>query len=321
MNPVMLQNLSEPNPPAELTWSVMLPVYRPEPDYLRQALTSVLQQDPGPERMEIVVVDDCTPEGDVAALVKSIAGDRVACVRNERNLGLAGCWNKCIQIARGRWIHLLHQDDFVSPGFYEKLEQAATLHPEVSLLATRSFFVDELSRIIGLTSRVPELENGGNDVRAFFYENPLQCPGVAVKKSFYSAHGDYRTDLNYTLDCEMWVRVINTGGGVVLADILSSYRVTSVSSSARMARSAQDIADLLLLHQLWAGRYPEFNPQRAKRLVLEQVRRRITSFQKSGDQEAVQANTDYWRKRATRTLRLAHALRRLLRRLLEKFYL
>ena len=85
------------------------------------------------------MVDDCSPEGDVAALVKSVAGDRVTFVRNERNLGMAGCWNKCVQIARGRWVHLLHQDDYLNPGFYERLEQAEKQHPDVDLLATRSF--------------------------------------------------------------------------------------------------------------------------------------------------------------------------------------
>jgi len=317
----MNQDNSEPHPPAERFWSVMLPVYRPEAEYLRQALTSVLQQDPGPERMEITVVDDYSPEGDVAALVKSVAGDRVAYIRNEHNLGLAGCWNKCIEIARGRWIHLLHQDDYVFPGFYEKLEQAEKLHPDASLLATRSFFVDEATRIIGLTNRVPELENGGNDVRAFFYVNPLQCPGVVVKKSFYVAHGAFRTDLRYALDLEMWVRAINKGGGVVLADILSSYRVSAINSSAQMARSAQDLTDFAILHRLWAGQYPEFDKRKAKQRILEQARFRIAKFQKSGDQEAVRANTDFWRQRAPRILRLAHILRGLRRRLLEKLYL
>ena len=55
----------------------MMPTYRPDEKYLRQALESVLQQAPGPEQMQIEVVDDCSPGMDVAALVKSIAGERV----------------------------------------------------------------------------------------------------------------------------------------------------------------------------------------------------------------------------------------------------
>jgi len=70
-------------------WSVMVPTYNPRPEHLEQALQSVLMQDPGPERMQIEIVDDCSPDVDVAALVKTIAGDRVKCSRNAKKLGLA----------------------------------------------------------------------------------------------------------------------------------------------------------------------------------------------------------------------------------------
>jgi cellulose synthase/poly-beta-1,6-N-acetylglucosamine synthase-like glycosyltransferase len=43
-------------------WSVMIPAYRPDAGYLRQALESVLQQAPGPEQMQIEVVDDCSSD-------------------------------------------------------------------------------------------------------------------------------------------------------------------------------------------------------------------------------------------------------------------
>jgi hypothetical protein len=41
-------------------WSVMIPTYKAQADYLVETLNSVLQQDPGPEQMQIEVVDDCS---------------------------------------------------------------------------------------------------------------------------------------------------------------------------------------------------------------------------------------------------------------------
>jgi len=120
-------------------WSVMIPTYQPVVTYLRQALESVLQQAPGPEQMKIEVVDDCSPGVDVAAIVKSIAGKRVEFSRTPRNLGLVGCFNTCIEQARGQWVHILNQDDYILPDYYKHLAHMAELHPEVSLLATRSF--------------------------------------------------------------------------------------------------------------------------------------------------------------------------------------
>ena len=46
-------------------------------------------------------------------------GDRVAVHQKSlRTNGLAGIWNRCIERARGEWVHILHQDDIVLPGFY-----------------------------------------------------------------------------------------------------------------------------------------------------------------------------------------------------------
>ena len=39
-------------------WSVMIPRYQPDENYLRQTCASVLQQDPGPDQMQTEVVDD-----------------------------------------------------------------------------------------------------------------------------------------------------------------------------------------------------------------------------------------------------------------------
>ena len=78
-------------------WSVMIPTYNPRRDYLEQALSSVLSQDPGQDKMQIEVVDDCSTGQDVANLVWSIAGDRVTFSKTPSNLGLAGCWNACAE--------------------------------------------------------------------------------------------------------------------------------------------------------------------------------------------------------------------------------
>ena len=99
----------------------MIPTYKARADYLEETLKSVLQQDPGPAQMQIELVDDCSPDGAPVELVRRIAGDRIAVHREPANNGLAGIWNRCIERARGEWVHILHQDDIVLPGFYEHL--------------------------------------------------------------------------------------------------------------------------------------------------------------------------------------------------------
>src|SRR5579862_7531255 len=93
-------------------WSVMIPVYN-SIEYLPKTLESVLSQDPGPDIMQIEVVDGHSTVNLPASLVQRIAGDRVGVFRHPAPLSMAANWNSCIDRAQGEWIHVLHADDFV----------------------------------------------------------------------------------------------------------------------------------------------------------------------------------------------------------------
>ncbi len=282
----------------------MIPTYNPRAGYLEQTLNAVLAQDPGPKHMQIEVVDDCSPKVDVAALVESIAGERVKVSRTRNNLGLAGCWNTCIERSHGQWVHILHQDDFILPEFYNTLAHAAELHPEVSLLATRSFFVDEEGVIQGVTPRLRNLENGGRTVAGFFYTSPFQCPGVVVKRFFYATCGGFRSDLTFVLDCEMWARVVGSHGGLVTPEVLSCYRQSDVNATGRLRRTAEGLRDIGRLNELFAERYPGFDVKKAKQRVFDAALNQARYFSDKGDIEAVKANMYYWKKNAPASLRL-----------------
>src|SRR4051794_336364 len=98
-------------------WSVMIPAYM-RVTYLAQTLASVLDQDPGEERMQIEVVDNGSPTAEIENLVRSIGRGRVTYFRQASNVGLVGNWNTCINRSRGHWIHILHDDDVAMSGYY-----------------------------------------------------------------------------------------------------------------------------------------------------------------------------------------------------------
>ncbi len=295
----------------------MVPAYNPRADFLEETLRSVLQQDSGPERMQIEVVDDCSPNVDVKKMVESIAGGRVAFSKTPKNLGLAGCWNTCIERARGEWVHILHQDDYVLPGFYRRLESAAAEHPEVSLLATRSFFTDEQGIIWRITERLRKLEKSGRTIEDFFCGAPIQCAGVAVRHSFYEAHGGFLPELTYTIDCEMWARAIGLGGGVVVPDILSCYRLFGGAETGRLNRSGENFRDMVRLNDLFADRYPDFDRHRAAIYLCNLAMEKHEYYKQKGDMEAADAIKNFWRQNIPTALRLRWLARKFVRSLIS----
>jgi glycosyltransferase involved in cell wall biosynthesis len=299
-------------------WSVMIPTYNPRADYLEQSLSSVLAQDLGPARMQIQVVDDCSTRVDVASAVKSIAGERVAFSKNVTNLGLAGCWNSCIERSRGMWVHILHQDDYICPGFYERFEEVAHRHPNVSLIAARSFVIDEGGIITGVTSRLRNLEAGGRSVDDFFYCTPILCPGVVVCREFYERYGGFRSDLTFTLDCEMWARVIGSCGGVVIPDVLAAYRSSSSNATARLESTGEAIVDIARKNQLFQDRYATFDRTIAERNISRLAMQNADKFSKTGDRDAASANLSYWKTNTKAVRRLRYFIGKLIRKAIEQ---
>ena len=82
--------------------------YNPPLPYLEETLRCVLDQDAGADQMQIEVIDDASPNGAPMEFIRKLAGERVTVHCEPRNLGLAGIWNRCIERARGEWVHILH---------------------------------------------------------------------------------------------------------------------------------------------------------------------------------------------------------------------
>lgn len=219
-------------------WSVMIPTYNPSAQYLAQTLQSVLAQRGAGTNMEVVVIDDASPDVYTPALVRSIAGDSVRCEVTGQNLGLAANWNRCIARARGELIHILHQDDLVRPGFYPAVEKTYRNNTNVGMIFCRHEFIDAAGISVGLS----DLEKADGGVVPDWLEKiasrqRLQCPSVVVPKRVYSAIGPFRDDLLYIIDWEMWIRIAARFEVAYIPDVLAAYRVHGGSETSRLAKS------------------------------------------------------------------------------------
>src|SRR5450432_1899209 len=76
-------------------WSVMIPTYNCS-EYLVETLQAVLAQAPSADMMQIEVVDDCSTDTDVEALVKKIGKGRVGFFRQTENVGSLRNFETCL---------------------------------------------------------------------------------------------------------------------------------------------------------------------------------------------------------------------------------
>ncbi len=289
------------------TWSVMIPVYN-RTRFLTEALDSVIAHGIDRSEMQIEVIDDCSTENDVIGLIKTRYGDRISVYRQPKNVGMAETWNGCIERAKGELVHILHDDDFVTHGYYAEIESLAHKYPSVGLYATRNFFVDDESTITDVSFRIRELEKPTKAVEWFFYQNPIQCAAVTVRRSAYAKLGGFRSDMGYVVDSEMWARVISSEGAVVSRKVLASYRMGKDTETHRLLRSAQALKDICQLYELFARQYQSFCIKQGRARVSAMAWDQYLKFKRVGDNAAAAANYAMWAQLTPLSRRTARRL-------------
>lgn len=130
-----LNTMESPSPERPLV-SVVIPTYK-RAHLLRKAIQSALAQEQAGElfEMEIIVVDDCSPD-DTAKVVAEFPG--VQYLRLPENRGASGARNAGIKRAKGKYIALLDDDDeFLT---HKLMVQVPLLeaHPEIGVLYGQS---------------------------------------------------------------------------------------------------------------------------------------------------------------------------------------
>ena len=96
----------------QFTATIAIPTYR-RSRLLVRAIDSAIHQ-AGINNYEIIVVDnDDLKDEATDKLMQSYCKKykNIRYYRNDSNIGITGNWNRCIELARGKWVVLLHDDD------------------------------------------------------------------------------------------------------------------------------------------------------------------------------------------------------------------
>ncbi len=247
-------------------WSVMIPTYNPRVAYLEETLLSVLKQDPGPEQMQIEVIDDCSNDYTASEITRRVGAGRVAFHPEPQNRGLANAWNRCIERARGHWVHILHQDDIVLPGFYNRLHQAVE-GSDAGAIFCRHAVVNSNGHWIQLSELHRESPGLLDDWHAkITVQCVIQCAAIAVRRSVYEQVGGFLPHLHYVADWEMWQRIASQFPVWFEPSILACYRLHPDSATSRLRLDAADTREIREMIDLTAAYH---TPARGRVLARE----------------------------------------------------
>jgi glycosyltransferase involved in cell wall biosynthesis len=220
--------------------SVCVPSYRGA-SHIAATIDSVLAQ--SFSDFELVIVDDDSPD-ETAQVVARYLDPRIRFLRNERNLGAEKNWNRCLQLARGRYFKLLPQDDLLAPDCLARQVDvlAADRKHALALVFCARTVIDVNGRAImtrGYPSRRGGIIPGRSAIRSCLRRgtNLIGEPGAVLFRTDLARRiGEFDANIAYIVDLDYWFRLLLHGDAYYLRESLASFRVSSGSWSVAIGR-------------------------------------------------------------------------------------
>ncbi len=233
-------------------------------------LKSVLSQDPGEAKMQIEVVDDCSTDGNVAALVEALGKGRIKYYKQKQNKGSLRNFETCLNRAKGKWVHLLHGDDRVEIGFYQEIESLFVAYPKAGAAFTNFSFIDGHNNKLNIDN--PILSKTPGIINDFLFKiagrQLVQPPAIVVKRSVYETIGSFYA-VHYGEDWEMWARIASRFSVAYSPKNMAYYRVAYNSGISHGSfLSGQNIHDIIKVVDIIQTYLPVSHREKLKKEAL-----------------------------------------------------
>lgn len=220
--------------------SVLMPVYKTDENYLREAIESILSQTF--EDFEFLILDDC-PEDDREEIVKSYNDDRIKYSKNEKNLGISASRNKLIDMAQGEYLAVMDHDDICLPDRFKKQVGFLDMHPDIGVCGSSFSWVHK-----NKITKKPETSDSIE--RALLCGCAIHHPSAIIRKSVLKASKvNYEAAFSPAEDYALWCRLIGKTKFYNIQEPLLLYRKhetqTSVIRKNAMKQATAEIHDFV----------------------------------------------------------------------------
>lgn len=198
--------------------------------------------------MEVLAVDDRS-EDDTHDRLLTWAPLGLSVRVNAERLGLVGNWNRCLNLARGEYVCVFHQDDIMLPGNLARKIGMLDAHPNLGFAFSSMKTIDGKGRVIGghWTKSLPSTDTifAGHDFLDLMLSagNVVPCQSVVMRTSCVRSAGYFDSRLHYTPDFDMWLRLALYADVAYLVDPLVAVRRHSDQESVRFLGQPEEILE------------------------------------------------------------------------------
>jgi glycosyltransferase involved in cell wall biosynthesis len=221
--------------------SVVMPVLNPHPVYFREAVQSVLAQTF--TDFELVIVEDPSAVSG-KELIADLVDPRIRHIVNPARTSLVDQRNQGLHAARADIVALLDADDVALPARLQKQLDYLRRHPEVDVLGSQLFIIDQDGKQVGMRSYPLSHELIVQTMSSY---NALAQPSVMCRKRVLLDAGGYQyRTYPVNEDYELWSRLLARGVRFANhSETLLRYRTHPLGTKSlmlhRMLRATLDV--------------------------------------------------------------------------------
>lgn len=138
-------------------FSIAIPAYKDK--FLKDAICSVIAQSYA--NWELIILNDASPY-DIDPIVNEFNDDRIKYFRNDVNCGAINVvdnWNKCLQLATGKWFLCMGDDDVLLENCLQSYLDAITSNDTIDIFHGCTIIMDENGKPLRMQDGRPEVES------------------------------------------------------------------------------------------------------------------------------------------------------------------
>lgn len=185
--------------------SIIMGAYNEEKTICR-CIDSILNQTY--TNWEFIICNDCSKDKTLDLLMKYAGIDhRIKVLNNKKNLRLAACLNKCLAVAKGKYVARMDADDVSLPERIETQVAYMERHPDIDCVGcSRIIFDEDGDRGIRNEQEYPKAIN-------LLKATPFAHPTILIRKDVIDSLNGYTVskDTVRAEDLDLWIRFYKNG--------------------------------------------------------------------------------------------------------------
>lgn len=189
--------------------------------FLEQAIKSVIDQQYA--NLELFVIDGGSTDGSLSIIERY--ADRITWWTSERDGGQSDAINKGFNRSRGKYVNWLCSDDYLKSDALSRMTRFLEENPGLDGVFGNAEIVNARGDVIEVRREIPYDQL----ITVYAFNYSLQ-PSALFRREAIERAGMVRTDMRYSMDHELWLRMHGAGSRFgYLNETLSGYRYHSQS--------------------------------------------------------------------------------------------